>query len=286
MREAINISLLLVLVMELNAQVSNIDSLLSDLIPGNDSSLTVSARPSVHSYLYAGVNADNKTLCFGREIGSDMYSVNTSVYFFHSSGLFIGGSGMWYSQTDPGYTATVGTAGYRRTIGAGNNFIAAASYSRYLFNLTDSGSYIPFSNNIGIGLTLKNEWIGTSLSFNFLFGKENSENLTAGIFATIPLLKIGKKGQLKLTPELSAFAGPEIIYNANLQSDSVNIFYKATEKFGLLNFQALIPLTLSLSNFNFEIGYSLNIPKSVDSKTSYPLTSSISFTIGYVIPFR
>ncbi len=51
-----------------------------------------------------------------------MYSINGNLYMFHSSGLYVGASGSWYSDLDPGYNLSAFTAGIRMPLNQKKNF--------------------------------------------------------------------------------------------------------------------------------------------------------------------
>lgn len=154
------------------SQTDRLDSLLIDVM-GNDREIRKLIKPPTSfCYLYAGVAGDSKSYYAGREIGSDMYNLNGTVYFFHSKGFFIGTSGSWYSQIDPGYSTTIVSAGISRFVNKKKNLSFRASYNRYFYNDGESDTVHLYSNNLGTGITLRNKWIGGRLSANLLFGQE------------------------------------------------------------------------------------------------------------------
>ena len=167
------------------SQYDRIDSLLLDVF-GNDRALNhLFDQPSASSYIYSGINCDSKTFYAGRELGDNMYSLNGNLYMFHSSGLYFGASGSWYSDLDPGYNLTGVTAGIRKPLNQKKNLSFRISYSRYFFNSADSVTENVSKNNLGAGLLLRNNLIGGRLSFNLLFGKEIGMNLTPVFFRTL-----------------------------------------------------------------------------------------------------
>jgi hypothetical protein len=268
------------------AQYDRVDSLLLDVF-GNDKTIShLFDQPSTRSFIYSGITSDSRTFYAGRELSSNMYSINGNLYLFHSSGLYFGASGSWYSELDPGYSSTVITAGIRKPLNQKKNMSFRASYSRFFFNLSDSDTYVPFSNNLGAGLLLRNNWIGGSLSFNLLFGKEKGMNLTPGIFSNIRLARLGISGTILLTPELSAFIGSETIYETGSMKDPSSQTYITKEKYGLLNIQADLPVSIHIGNLSIEAVYSFNIPRTQESLFKYPVSSFFSFSIGYLLPLN
>lgn len=269
------------------SQYDRIDSLLLDVF-GNDKALNhLFDQPSASSYLYSGINGDSKTFYAGREFGDKMYSINGNLYMFHSSGLYVGASGSWYSDLDPGYNLSAVTAGIRKPLNQKKNLSFRASYSRYLLNSADSVSENISKNNLGAGLLIRNNWIGGYLSFNALFGKKFSMNLSPAIFSNITLLRFGKYGKIMLSPEISLFVGAEtIVTESGSIIDPMSMSYTDKEKYGLLNTQAYLPASVYAGNFSFEFGYSVNIPLSLDNTIRYPVNSFFSFSVGYLLPLK
>ncbi len=62
--------------------------------------------------------------------------------------------------------------------------------------------------------------------------------------------------------------------------------YSVKEKYGLLNTQAYLPAYVYAGNFSFEFGYSVNFPMTQDNTTRYPVNSSFSFSVGYLLPLK
>jgi len=270
------------------SQYDRIDSLLLDMF-GNDKALNhLFDQPSASSYIYSGINCDSKTFYAGRELGDNMYSLNGNLYMFHSGGLYFGASGSWYSDLDPGYNSTLVTAGMRKPLNKKKNLSFRASYSRFFFNTADSATEIVFNNNLGAGLLLRNNFIGGRLSFNLLFGKEIGMNLTPSIFSNITLVRFGGFGKFFLAPELSLFIGSETIEYENGSSiiDPLDSPSSVTKKYGLLNTQVYIPVSVYAGNFDIEFGYSVNFPMAQDKIFTYPVSSFFSFSIGYLLPLN
>jgi hypothetical protein len=279
--------MLLLWVLPALSQYNRIDSLLLDVFENDKALNHLFDQPSASSYIYSGINCDSKTFYAGRELGENMYSINGNLYVFHSGGLYLGVSGSWYSDLDPGYNFTVATAGIRKPLNQKKNLSFRASYSRYLLNSADSSTENISKNNLGAGLSIRNNWIGGYLSLNALFGKEFSMNLSPAIYSNITLIRFGRYGEIRLVPELSLFIGSETIeyYNGSI-IDPLSSPSPVTEKYGLLNTQAYLPVCIYAGNFSFEFGYSMNIPMTQDNNYKYPASSFFSFSVGYLLSLK
>jgi hypothetical protein len=272
------------------SQTDRLDSLLTDVLGDDKEMMRLLNPPSSYCYLYAGIAGDSKSYYAGREIDDNMVNMSGNIYFFHSKGFFIGTSGSWYSQVDPGYSTTIVTAGISRAINQKKSLLFRTSYSRYFYNDGESDTTVHvFNNNLGTGLSIRNKWIGGRLSLNLLFGQEFGMNITPNVFSRIPLARIGKYNKIQLEPELSMFFGSESVeYNVSGNMGGMQGSQSSTDTdvvYGLLNTQFYLPVCIYLGDFDIELGYSLNIPTTQD-QDSYPISSFISFSLGYLLPLN
>ncbi len=272
------------------SQANRIDSLLNDVVWGDQEMMMLLDPPSSFCYLYGGLSGENKTMYAGRELEENMMSMNGNLFFFHSKGVFLGASGTWYGDPGEGYSNTILSAGIYRPLSAKKNLNFRASYSHYFYAGSDSIDDNPFTNSLGAGLSLRNNWIGGRLSLNVLFGQEFGMNLSPAVFSRLPIIRFGKYNKLQLEPELSVFFGSESVELDQLGSQSGQQGSQteiATEnKYSLLNTRFYLPVCLYIGDFDLEFGYSLNIPSSRDVNVDYSASSTLSFSIGYMFPLR
>jgi hypothetical protein len=268
------------------AQAEKLDSLLTDVL-GDDKKLYRLLNPS-SVYIYSGIAYDNKTLYAGRELGDNMHTVNGNVYIVHSRGFYIGASGTWYSGLDPAYNATVLSAGIIKPLNKSRNMSLRASYSRFIFSSTDSVTNSFLNNNLGVGLTMRNKYIGGRLTFNALFGKDLGMNFEPALFGNVILAMFGTFNKIFLAPEISAFFGSETIEYESSGSaiDPQSLSYSTTDKYGLLNTKVTLPICIYLGNFDVELSYSINIPTTRAYSVSNPVSTYFSLSIGFLLPLN
>lgn len=272
-------------------QTDRLDSLLNEILFDDKEMIRFINPPSSYCYLYSGIMSDSKTFYAGREIGDKMYSVNGSIYFFHSKGIYIGTSGSWYSQLNPGYNTTIVSAGFYKALNQKKSITLRASYSKYFYNSGDYETKNVFSNNLGISISLRNSWIGTRYSFNFLFGQDFGMNFTPNLFSRIPIARFGKYNRIRIEPEVSLFFGSEYVEytitdNLTSQQSGTQSSLTANYGYGLLNTQFYLPVCIYLGDFDIELGYSVNIPHSQDESVEYPVSSFFSISLGYLLPLN
>jgi hypothetical protein len=272
-------------------QTDRLDSLLNDVLGDDREMIRLINPPSSYFYLYSGIMSDSKTFYAGREIGDNMYNISGSIYFLHSKGFYIGSSGSWYSQLDPGYSNTILSAGYFTSLNKKKSIYLRAFYNRYFYNSGDAEINDAFNNNLGTSISIRNSWIGTRLSFSLLIGQDFGMNFTPNIFSRIPVARFGKNNKIRIEPEASLFFGSEYVEytvadNLNNQQSATQPSLTTNDDYGLLNAQFYIPLCIYLGDFDIEFGYSVNIPHSQDKSIEYPVSSFFSISLGYLLPLN
>lgn len=262
------------------AQTDKIDSLLNDLVYNDTDPLIMPEKPVKFDFLYVGANYSSNSFYAGREIGSNMFNVTGNLFYYSSSGLFIGTSGYWYDQLMPSYRNTILSAGFSKTIDKKRLLTFRTSYSRFIYYKPDSGSYYPYKNNFNLGLSFRKNWIGVRIGGNLLFGDESKVNILTALYSRFTLIKLSKYNKIYTSPEISAFFTTETVSTGQNTDQTSNI----KDVFGLLNTQIHVPLGISVNNFDFEFSYSVNLPATLDPTISYPVNTFYSLSIGYMLP--
>jgi hypothetical protein len=267
------------------AQVDRIDSLLNDLVFNESDPLIIPKKTVKYDFLYSGVNFSSKTFYAGREIGDNMYNISGHLFYYNSSGLFMGASGRWYDQLTPGYTTTTLSVGYSKALDKNKLFRFRTMYSRFLYNDPESLSTYPDKNNFSLGLSFRKKWIGARISVNSLFGEDFRINLSTAIYSRFTLVKLGKYNKIYAAPEVSLFLGTEtILLSPSAYQSMLKLPGNEKDVFGLLNTQFYVPVGISLGNFDVEFSASLNIPGTQDNTVSYPVTFYYAVSLGYMLP--
>jgi hypothetical protein len=253
-------------------QEDKIDSLLNDLI-FNDNTLSTENESVKYDFIYTGASYSNKTYYAGREVGSDLMNIGGFAFYFHSSGLFAGASGLCFDELNPEYCSTTLTFGYGHSLDKNNLFNFKSSYSRFIFNDADSSSIYPYENNLNLGLSFSKGWFGMRVQGNFLFGNDYTYNLIPAISSSFNFWEFGRNNKFNFGPEISCYLGTETITKKSKKTEDV---------FGLLNTQLNIPLSINLGNFELQVSYSLDVPFSQDNSVSYSPSSSYGISAAYM----
>jgi hypothetical protein len=266
------------------AQTDRIDSLLNDLIYNDIDNLIVNEKPLKFDFIYAGTNFNSNTYYAGREVGSDMYNISGHFFYYSSTGLFAGASGIWFDQLTPSYRLTRLSVGFSKTIDKKKLFSFGTSYSHILYYKPDSINQFPYKNNLNLGLSFRKKWIGARISGNILFGEESLVTISPGVYSRFTLIKLGQYNKVYAAPELLAFFGPETVETKISNSQDTQTSTDLKEVYSLLNTQLFVPIGISIGDFEFEFGYSINFPTTQDVNISYPVNSYYNISIGYFLP--
>lgn len=269
-------------------QEDRIDSVLTDfLFEEDDDLLGLLEGKKNFQFLYWRANYDTKTFYAGREIGNDQYNLSSQLFYLHSKGFYAGLSGAWYSQLDPGYRTTVLSFGYGKGLKKLKFLRLRSSFDLFFYNNSDPDFEPTYTSSLNLGASVKSKIVSTRFDAAFLLGKEIGTQFNWDIYTKINLLKFGKLNKLRFEPEVSFFFGSETVeYDLSTylydQFPDIPPTYYYEDIFGLLNTQIAVPLTLSVNNFDFEIAWKKNLPRSMDFQYDYPESSVVSFSVGYI----
>lgn len=268
------------------AQVDRIDSLLNDLVFNESDPLIIPEKPVKFDFIYTGANYNSNTFYAGREVSSDMYNVSGYLFYYNSSGLYAGVSGLWFDQLTPSYANTTLSTGFSKAIDKNKLFTFRTSYSHFFYYKTDSVSIYPYTNNFSLGMSFRKKWIGARVSGSLLFGDDNKITISSAIYSRLTLIKLGKYNKIYTSPELSFFLGPETVSSTKISVQDTLTSAGIKDAYSLLNTQLYMPVGISLGNFDFEFSYSLNFPTTQDVNITYPTKSYFVISIGYLLPIR
>jgi len=279
--------LFLILTFSTASQAQQVDSVLYDLLFEDEELFSLIERAKKYHFLYTSVNYSNQTYFAGRDVGIDQFNMSSQVTYIHSSGITAGIAGIYYSEFEPRLNTTIASIGYGKSF---NKFRLRASFDKYFFADIDSLEESSFGSSLTLGTSYRLKHLRSSFNFSFLLGSEPSTQATWDLTGYINLWNKGYQKKLRLEPRIALLFGNESVLTTTSQSLGRGFFQTAQEtetiieKYGLINTQLRLPLSLTYGNFDFEIGYNYNIPRSLDSEAS-PLanTSYFNVSVGYLL---
>lgn len=260
-----------------------IDDLIEELFMEDEviNELTASLKNSQFLYISSTYNSD--TYFSGRDIDIDQYNITPQITYAHSNGIFVGLSGIYYSEFVPNWDVTMAMVGYGKNIGKKKLFKYSVSYSKY-FYADDINNIYTNTLNAGLGVRNKKRNIGTQISASYLFGEEQSFEIASRSFVNFNLLKTNKTS-LKFKPQLNIISGKQTIELARIYNQDGQMLTEYTENdvFDIINTQINLPLLFSTNSFDFEAGYNINFPNAIGEESNLKNTGFFSFSIGYMI---
>lgn len=236
-----------------------------------------------YQFLYVSMTYNSDTYFAGRDIGIDQYNIAPQLTYAHSNGFYASLSGIYYSEFEPNWDVTTVSLGFSKNIGKQKLFKYNVSFAKYFYANQDDNI---FSNtlNAGIGVRSKNRSIGTQLTGSYLFGEDQSFQISSRTYVSLNLVK-NKKMSLKFRPQINIIAGKQTIELARIYTENGETItdYSTNDVFDLINTQLNFPLQLNLNSFDVELGYNINLPSALESEIAVENTGFFNLTVSYLI---
>jgi hypothetical protein len=275
------------IVQESVAQDDELDSLLNEVLFEDRELFSLLHGKEKIQFIYARTNFENKSFFAGRDIGINQSNTTAQVYYFHSIGIYAGIAGVSYSRFDPKIYTTLLSAGYSGKLTKSEDYRFRASFDKYFFRQNDSLQN-NYSNSINLGATIDKEIAGSRFDFSILTGKETGFQFSWDFYGDIKIADPGTSGSIKFEPEFSLYFGSEEVIYFEIGKVTGGLpglrkpVSKLTNKFGLLNREIILPVVFDYKNFDFELGYNINFPKTFQPRTKLPTKSYFNFSVGYI----
>ncbi len=278
---ALILLVLIVNVWQVQAQEASLDSLI-DVILSEDDWLSLPDSGKRYHFIYANVDYGNRTIYAGRDLGIDQVNLTGQLFYFHPSGLNFGIGGIWYSEIEPHYNATIASVGYRQSLSKDKKFSLRGSYDRYFTSKSDSAEDYSIDNGFNASLSYYSRAFSSRLGGSLLTGTETIPQVTWEAAGHITLYKFGLFNDITLDPSLLFFFSTQTIEISG--SGSGNRPTGTKETFGLMNTHVKLPITLTVGDFDLELGYNIHFPKDDPAEAeSNKVTTSFNISLGYFI---
>ena len=283
MKRSIAFLIILINGLTVNSQESYIDSVLSEVMFYDDNELLYMdiEEDKTYHFIYANATYSNKTFYAGREVANPQYYLASQVSYFNSNGFFMGlgiSSGTWFaSNGDASYNNAI-ILGYGKALNKHKWLRYNLSYSRF-FGISEGLDFSStYANNAHLGIGLKHKWFGARAGLNFLFGSASKATFSWNIYSQLTLWNLGQFNNIKLEPQLSFFYDSEEVMADNQNWDEINY----NNEFGWMNTELNLPLIINLNDFDIELAYTINLPRSLDPNYAYDTTSFFTISVGYI----
>lgn len=260
-----------------------LDALIDDLFFNDVAFMDeVLASLNTYNYIYSSVSYNSNTYFSGRDSGIDQLNVIPQMSYYHSSGFNASVSGIYYSEFTPHWDFTNIAVGYSSYIDKKQQFSYNVGYSRFFFS-DHSDTFTNFLD-VGLGYRNKKQVFGSKIAASYLFGSDQSFQFISSTYGNITLTR-QESFVLKLKPRLNFIVAQQTISLEKIipiagQSPTVTTFN--FNVFDLLNTQLSFPVSLTTTSWDFELAYTLNIPKAVAIESNLGTTGYASISIGYL----
>ena len=282
-------ALFLIISIPLNAQNdAKVDSVLNDLFFEEADLYELFDGNTNFHFLYFVTTFNSATYYSGRQVGTNEFNLSEQMYYFISNGLYFGASGVQYSHLSPSFRSVVVSAGYSNSIKKINFLRYRVSYDRFVYLNMGTDFEPNYNSDISTGITLQYKGLGTRLDYTFLMGNNYGNLFSYDLFAKVKLLSLGNYDRIQFKPQVSFYYGSDIVeYDLNAHLIDSDPFYEPEyvqkEEFGLLNSQISLPLSVAYNNFDFEVSYTFQFPKSLDPAYFYEKSGFWSVSLAYII---
>ncbi|CAL2102650.1 conserved exported protein of unknown function [Tenacibaculum sp. 190130A14a] len=285
-RVKIFVFFLLLAPLPLLAQTDQVDEFIDDLLGEDDLINELIKSSSVRHLVQVGVDYNDKTYFSGRDIGIDQFHIVPRISYVHSKGFFSSISGVYYSGFSPKWDYTSLLLGYGNSFDKHKKFNWSVSYARYIYSNDIEGL---FENAISASVDYlsKNRNFGSVLESTFLFGGDTSFQLTSTTFKEFELYQ--RNGfEISLRPQIEITIAQQTIEQIRIDRDGVIpvIIYTQNHEFGLINTEVKFPVQCSYKSFDFELGYTLNIPNSLPDEGALKSRGFFNISLSYTMLFN
>ncbi len=257
-----------------------IDSLLDELF-FSDQQLVDDLLNSIneYSFIYSSVTYNSNTFFAGRDIGVDQLNITPQISYFHSSGFNASVTSVYFEKQNPNWDFVSVTAGYGNTIGKSKNLHYNIGYSRFFF----SDGFDDFNNSIDafLGVRNTNRTVGAVFAGSYLFGSEQSVQLSARIYGNLALDR-GSDYAIKFRPQMNFLIAEQAISFLLPPRPGAPPMFAVNEEFTLLNTQLSIPISYTTSSWDVEVGWNLNLPSPISREGNLDSTNFFTITLGYL----
>lgn len=261
----------------------DIDGILDELF-FNDQQFVQDLLNSINKYdfLYTTATYNSNTFFAGRDSGTSQFNFIPQISYFSSSGFNASISSVYYESQSPNWDFVSVTAGYGNTIGEKRNWHYNAGYSRFFY----SDGWKDFNNSVDLSLGYRNEdrTFGFSTNLSYIFGEESTFQISPRVYGNITLSR-GLKSLLRLRPQLSFLIAEQTVISPLPPRPGQPPGIRIDENFNWLSTQLYFPISWSTKNWDFELGWNLNLPNFAEREINTGNTNFFTFSVGYLIDF-
>ncbi len=223
----------------------------------------------------------------GRDNGTPQQVLVATIGYRHVSGLSLSASTFWYDNSPKKLEDFVFTAGYRLNV---SNIVAvSASYSHFWFSDSDNTSKSVFTDEVDAGLSI--DWPVLSLGTDAILdiGSSNEFTLVTSVSHAFDI-PLSLYTRISIGPTVTATVGQQsgaltILRTKRVKGKKVTGTQpKVNNSFGILDYEASVPVTIELKHVSFVSAITYVIPLNVVNESTARGFLHVDFTIS--VSFR
>jgi hypothetical protein len=242
----------------------------------------------------SNITASNLTL------GLDQFGLSPGISYYHKSGLYLDATVYWSQQYSPSLYLTVPSLGFLKSI---KKWTLNFEYSHYFYSFSDSTFSTPYTNTMNLSNFFDVKPFLFRLDYSLYFGEKSANRIMPAV-----MLNIEKKNwlgikRLLIYPTFNVLFGNEPWQNSQYIpyttvpaeirdriKNKLPLFYLQTNnynEFGVLNYSVSLPISISLKDWTFLLGYTYNFPQALPNE-QLALTNSgyLSFSVIRYFNFK
>jgi hypothetical protein len=263
-----------------------------------DSLMTIESIEA--SQLVARVSYNSNVLSAGRTLGIEQFGLSPGVSYYHKSGMYADLTSYWSKDYDPHLYLTTTSIGYIHVFS--RRFSAIATYDHYFYHQNDDDTFLPYSNAITVSPSLDFNLLSLRLDYSFYFGDAYANRIMPNVSFKIRKNDFLGFDRVSIYPSCYVLFGDEAITDFelvapttireaydNYQKYGMRFSPETTERivFGVMNYSFSLPITMTINNWLFNVGYTYSIPVALEDE---PLTLEqsgfVSAGISYFISLK
>ncbi len=243
-------------------QLFTTDSLLVDLSKTN--------------YFYTNFSFDESVFFAGRDFDINQFGFTPSISYMRGQNFFVSLGSAYFSELDPKWDFVSISSGYSLFLDRKERLSLTGIYSRIFF-ADDTAQLNP--NRLSTALAFRKNSFRLRCATGYLFGGSTAFYTSLTNSYDISIFETDS-WEMSFNPQLSFLMSEQTI-SEQIASGFFTTQTVERNVFDLINTQISIPLELDRGNWDFQLSYNINLPKSLANESNLSPTGYFSFLIGY-----
>lgn len=240
----------------------------------------------------------NNASYYGQRAAEKIPYAAVAVNYQLKSGLYFTGQ-TYKLLNDKSSTLSAGSLGAGVNFNLAKKLTADLSYSHSFYAANSPLLQAANSDEASLALSYEN-WITTSLTGDYAFGKTTDAFATAAISKQVSLFSIGKKDVVTITPSANIVGGTQHFYQTYIKEKKIRdsllgilpvpVFGQpnsnhadtvVTTNFNILSYNFKLPLAYNRRNYVIEAAYQLSLLSDQVQTTTGNVNSFFTFSFYY-----